>query len=103
MNASDPKQVEASDKRAKRRREQELRDFKAIIGTREGRRYVWGLLCLCHVFESSWEASAKIHFNEGERNIGLKLLKDINDGAPAAYQLMLAEAAEDKEKEKQNG
>lgn len=95
MNAADPKQVKNSKERAELLREQELRDFGVIVSTREGRRYVWNLLKRCHIFTTSWEPSAKIHFNEGERNVGLRILTDINEANPAAYAVMQSEAKKD--------
>lgn len=92
LNASDPKQVEKSARREKLRRERELRDVSVILSTREGRRYLWELLAQCRVFQTIWEPSARIHFLEGQRNIGLKVLADINDADPTAYVTMLSES-----------
>lgn len=74
--------------------ERERNDVCMVLSTKQGRRFVWKYLEFCGVFRSTWEASARIHFNEGMRNVGLKLLADVNNAQPEAYLQMMREAKE---------
>lgn len=72
--------------------EQATNDLRAVMGTPEGRRFVWGLLGECGLYRSSYHPSALIHFNEGQRSIGLALLARLNDHCPDQYLTMQGEA-----------
>ena len=59
-----------------------------------GREFIWGLLGECGLFRTSWHPSALIHFNEGRRDVGLKVMNEITTRCPDAYLLMQREAME---------
>jgi len=42
----------------------------------DGRFLVWSLLDRCHVFSSTYTGNAASNFLEGERNIGLQILRE---------------------------
>lgn len=91
-NAADESQVKGAEQKMKSARERELADMRFILSTAQGRRVIWRYLEACGVFQISFNHSGAItSFNEGMRNIGLKLLTDINDAAPEAYVTMLKE------------
>ena len=94
-DAGDPEHVRR-EKRRLGRLAKARRDFIAgpLMGSRAGRAYVWELLSFCHVFRTSIVAGDPYatHVQEGERNVGLKLLADINRDAPEAYRTMVEEA-----------
>lgn len=92
QNAADPAQVKNAENKILRGRERELRDVADLLATVPGRRFIWRYLGECGVFRTSWEPSAKIHFNEGMRNIGLMLLADVNEADPDGYLKMLKES-----------
>lgn len=94
-NAADESQVKGAESKRKRVREQELEDTKWILSTRQGRRFFWKLLTQCHVFETSFTGNSQTFFNEGERNVGLKLISDLNESDPDAYLKMLKESKGD--------
>lgn len=50
-------------------------DYEKVFSTPEGERVFEDLLSRCHVFASIFVKSAEIYKLEGERNIGLFLLK----------------------------
>jgi len=77
---------------AKLARQVEGNDWKRQLSTKEGRRFVWRLLCDCGVFRSSFTGNSETFFNEGRRSVGLKMLGEIDAHAPEAYALMSAEA-----------
>lgn len=57
-----------------------------------GREYVWGLLAECGIYRSSWHDSSLIHFNEGRRDVGLRILDEIMRRCPKQYLAMQSEA-----------
>lgn len=68
--------------------------FAEMLKLKQGRRWVWALLEHTGVFRSSYRQDAlAMAFCEGERNVGLRLLADLNRLAPQAYALMQAENA----------
>ncbi len=96
-DAGNPEHVQR-EKRRLGRLAKARHDFilQQLMGTKAGRAYVWELLTFCHVFRTSIIAGDPYatHVQEGERNVGLKLLADINRDAPEAYQTMIEEAKE---------
>ena len=78
--------------------EQELRDetYTAdlvwLMDEPRGRRVVWALLEHCGVFQTSFTSNGSmVMFREGRRDVGLKLMKDIEVAAPEAFPLMWRE------------
>lgn len=100
-NAADKEQTEKADWKATDLRKRQLEDLRAVLEGSFGRRFVWRYLGLCGVFHSSFAVNAEqTAFNEGQRNIGLQLLADVNEADPDAYAKMLNEK---KAEEKRNG
>ncbi len=91
-STADAEQIKSARRKERYGRREELEDARAILSTVEGRRFVWRYLGLCRVFESSWSPSAAIHFNEGQRDIGLKLLSDITESNDEMFIQMMREA-----------
>lgn len=82
-------------RKALSRREHELQDVALILASPTGRRFFYRYLEVCHVFKTSFDNSGSVTaFNEGERNVGLRLFRDINDASPESYSVMLKEAKE---------
>lgn len=83
------------DKGAELVREQRLADMAMLLSTRPGRRFVWSLMADCGIFRSSFDNSGSVTaFNEGRREIGLRVLADVNEAAPEQYLVMLRESQE---------
>lgn len=71
-DASDPEQVNQRNRDAKRRAYRHREVLHRIMGTTDGRAWLWDLLEFCHMNETSFAADARFHaFREGERNVGL--------------------------------
>lgn len=88
------KQERLADRLANRRRKQ----LRAQLNTPEGRAWMFWLLSETHVFRTSFDGqSLRLAFNEGERNIGLKLWADIQDVAPDLFTVMCQEAKKQEE------
>lgn len=99
MNTADENQVKEQVRRGSKRREKELKDFAKVISNPEGRRVIWRYLEECGVFKTSFTGNSQTFFLEGQRNIGLKILADVNDTSPEAYVIMVKENRNIREEE----
>lgn len=84
---------ESEDER-RARRVAEGEDLRRVMSTASGRRFVWGQLERAGVFRSSFTGNSETFFREGQRNIGLMLLADVNEFCPEQYLTMLMESKE---------
>ena len=89
-------EIEAKNKESKKdfvkRKERELSDLQSVLKKPEGRRLVYKILSECGVFKASFSLNSQTTaFNEGKRDIGLALLKDLDIADPNAYSQMLSE------------
>lgn len=77
-NAADPKQVGIAAKREKDDRENELVDVRAVLGTVEGRRFLWRMMAHCRVFGSVFDPQPTLTaFNAGRQDVGHFLMAEI--------------------------
>lgn len=101
-NASDPKQVKDAGKAEKRERRREDNALRAVLATAEGREVLRRYLTFCRVFHEIYPDHAeKMAFYEGNRAVGLRMMKDIKAVDPAAWLKM--EEEDMREKERKNG
>jgi len=99
-NASDPKQVKSAGQREKFKREQELRDTAFVLSSEQGRRFVLRYIELTGVNKISFTGDVNWGlFNEGGRNIGLALMRDVNEADPMSMIKMMDEKKKSQEKE----
>ena len=63
-----------------------------VMGHTSGREFIWSLLADCGVYRSSFHASELIYFNEGRRDVGLKIMTELTSEHGVAYLLMQKEA-----------
>lgn len=102
MSSYDPTDIrgqerarEDTETRRKIDRDTEESDLKWLLGSRRGRRIVWRLLEQSGVFRMSFNTNAmQMAFAEGNRNLGNRVLAQINAVNPEAYVLMMKEANE---------
>lgn len=67
-------------------------DLKWLMDQKRGRRIVWRQLEATGIYRSSFNHSGSVMaFNEGARNVGLKLLADVTRVSPHGYALMIEE------------
>lgn len=95
-DTSDPKAVNKARKKAARSDRERHNVVASLMEIKEGRAWMNSMLECCHVFATSFvqgdpHASS---FQEGERNIGLRLLADVMASAPDQYVTMCKEAKE---------
>lgn len=91
-NAGDPIDVQGASRQARKIERRRLTQYKAILATPEGRFVMWDLLCATGLFESSFSQSSLIYFNEGRRNVGLKLRADLELADEQGVETMEREA-----------
>lgn len=82
------------------RREREIEDLKAVLGTPQGRRFIWRLLGQAGIFRPSFVAGSPdtTAFNDGARNQGLNLMAEVMSEAPKQFLTMQQEAMADEQK-----
>ena len=69
-----------------------MEDLSQILCTDGGRRYLWRLLSFCRVMDRSMDRDSLVMaFREGQRDIGMRLMQDIYEAEPNAYELMRKE------------
>jgi len=90
-NAADEDQIKDQSQKQKFRREREVNDIRSMLGTTEGRRFLWRLMEKCGVYRESFTGSSETFFLEGKRSIGLFVIAEIMDAEPEAYLLMIKE------------
>lgn len=93
-NAADAKQVKSAGNKVNLKEKERKRDLQEVLSTVEGRRFLWGQLKKCKVYESIWEGSAKIHYNAGKQDLGHELMAEILEASPEAYLQMQKESME---------
>lgn len=87
-NASDAGQVREARKRVRTNRKQLTDDMAAVLGTPPGRRIVKHYLDFCRVFHGGRVPIEDVQFNEGMRNVGLKLLHHVEQARPDLISIM---------------
>lgn len=77
-------QREEQQRQAQARADEHKRDVVAFMSSTAGRRYVWKMLAFCGLWSSSYVDGDReaVNFREGQRNVGLKTLKEIRDICP---------------------
>lgn len=90
-NAADENKVKADSNKSRMKQDQDVTDLCEILATVGGRRFVWRYLEACRVFSTSMTGNSYTYFNEGQRNIGLKLLSEVNSASPEALTIMMKE------------
>lgn len=98
-DAGDPEAVAEKKASAKASAGARTDGLRQIMNSPNGRAWMWHLLEICHPFTTSCLAfSAQVYFLEGERNVGLQVLADIQKKFPDQYLTMIKE-----NQEKSNG
>ena len=97
-DAGDAGQVEKKKTKFQIRKEQDKEDLKEILLSPGGRRFLWKLLSECRIYDISFTGEIGwTSFNEGKRQIGLRIIEDIFDASPNAYLEMHLEGKARKE------
>ena len=99
-NASEETHVRAGRRKAKLERDQHLADVRLVMDTLGGRRVMWGLLVDALIFRTTFAQDPCVSaFQEGNRNLGLKVLADVMEACPELYLKAQTEANQRKEQD----
>lgn len=90
-NTSDEEEVKKAIDKDEVDRLNILSALNNMIKDRGGRMWIWNMLSSCHVFNSSMTGDNKTFFHEGERNVGLSILRDVMEADPSAFAKMTEE------------
>lgn len=82
--------------KAKSARDQEVLDLQNILKQPWGRRFVWRYLEFCKIFTTSMTGNNWTFYNEGQRNVGNRMLADVMEADPDAFTQMSKENKGDK-------
>ncbi len=98
-NTADPAKVEEQDKFEKLQSVQHLEDVRKIVSTEAGKRVFWLYMDHCNVFQEIRGEIKDVYFEEGQRSIGLIMMRNLVQAAPAVLtELMTKGAIEDEER-----
>ena len=97
QNAADVDQIKKGAKNDKTKRQIEVDDMRVILSTRQGRRFIWRHMSNAGIFQSCFTGNSATFFNEGRRDIGLKILAEVQEASPDSYLLMMKEARNEEE------
>ena len=92
-DAGDETQVGERRVNAKNADRERMAGFGQLLQNKQGRSWLWWLLGECGVFRTSFTGNSATFFNEGKRDIGLKLMADLTREFPDAYMTMTKENA----------
>lgn len=97
FDPNDQKQVQDRARSAKDRQKELDGAIKAIMAHKQTRAWMWDLLSACGLYRMSARAGDPhmTYFHEGERNVGLRLLVQLQRACPELYATMTEENAGD--------
>lgn len=81
--------AQASAEDAERARRQDGDDLREVMATLAGRRVMWSVVA--RVFQTSYVGGEGTAFNEGARNVSLRMISRLRAACPTAYLQMLEE------------
>lgn len=94
-SSMDETKVKDNNSKINRLIEREEDDLRFVLSSRQGRRLLWRVISECGVFKLSYTGSADTNFNEGQRNMGLKIMTMIDEADKNAVSVMMKESKED--------
>jgi hypothetical protein len=91
--ATDEATMEKAEAAASLRADQRLAIERVILGNPQGREWIWQLLSDCHVWEKRISVTGEHEngFFEGQREVGLQLMRRLAKSAPADFARMFTE------------
>ncbi|MEX0758019.1 MAG: hypothetical protein WD100_00440, partial [Tistlia sp.] len=76
--------------------------LRYMLEDRRGRDWLWSLLEGCRIWASSYTGDQTTVFNEGMRNVGLRVLSELEAAAPEALVTMIMENRSDERHERES-
>lgn len=91
-NTADPEAVNKERKKYARTRADRLEFVKAAMGVQQGRSWFYDILNFCDIFNYKFDEDPyRNAFNCGVRNIGARILADVQEASPEKYLEMIRE------------
>lgn len=91
-NAADEKKIAETATKEERERELQLADLRFILGSPQGRRFIWRLLGHCRVFSSVFNHSGSMtYYNSGMQDVGHFVQAEVIEAKREAYFEMMRE------------
>ncbi len=92
-DASDEKHIAAAERKAAQDEMNRVNVVRGIMGDKKGRAWMYDIMEKCHMYSPSFIPNDPYTtaFNEGERNVGNRILADIMKAAPDQYVKMCRE------------
>ena len=87
-NAGSEQDVQDSINALKFEKTNEQRDINALLLVPEFRRYIWRVLSMTNPMDMSYVPGGlteDFYFNEGRRNVGVRIIADLIEADPYAY------------------
>lgn len=98
LRALETSQAAANEER-QRARQIEIDDFRWLMKSKQGRRFVWRMLEQAGMFRTSFSMNGlEMAKNEGQRNVGIMLMAEITTTCPEQYFVMIKEHQEHAER-----
>lgn len=91
-NAANESQVEKAKTADEKERDLELADLRFLLGTPQGRRFVWRILKHCRVFNSVFNNSGSVtYYHSGMQDVGHFIQAEVIEAKKEAYFEMMRE------------
>lgn len=94
-NTGDEAQVKDQARLASNREKGKTAALRLLLGSKGGRDFIWDILVETHMFRTSFTGNNTTFFNEGARNVGLKLLDQVMGADKTVFQKMHKENNDD--------
>lgn len=103
LNQDEVRKAKKTEEQIERLRKRKLSNLRTLLRTPEFRRFYWELLSETGLFRASFQPDAyTTAFCEGKRDIGIKLLVDLNEANVSAFaQIQKEHVDEQKQMEKE--
>jgi hypothetical protein len=69
-------------------------NVRMLLATRQGKDFVWHVLGLCNLYTSTFTGNSQTFYLEGKRDVGLDILKLLEDADPTIYPKLILDKQE---------
>ncbi|HXD72176.1 MAG TPA: hypothetical protein VN628_00495 [Vicinamibacterales bacterium] len=100
-NAADGEQVQHAARKEKDRARRDVDDVRAVLSSRQGRRFVWRVLKAAGLYRSITVEGSMIYALSGRRDFGLEVLDWVTGASRELYVQMESEGRADQARDRQ--
>lgn len=87
----DTREIESAEKKRELDKAFSMKALEYVMGSALGRHFVWEVLEDAGIYRTSFTGNSTTFFNEGMRNMGLKVLARVRENCPEQAVLMESE------------